>query len=412
MSKEDTGVYHVKSSDGFTLDSYFNYYSKMSNQMVMLQDRVRTSLYRRALMANPPEFSGKTIMDVGAGSGVLSFFSAMAGAEKVIAVEASDIVHTLKLLLHGNPQLQPEKFRVVHKFLEDLTLDDLDSSELKCADTLVSEPIGTFLFNERMIETYLHARDLFLKDGGSMFPSRGRLVMQPFSDCSLYQDMISRAQFWSQRDYYGVDLSAALPRAVGEQFQQPVVDHLDPNVLMSKPNHSDFDFRTLQVADLKRMVIPLEYEFSQPGIMHGLAGWFDLAFDGSTDPIAFSTAPWCASTHWFQIMFLLLTPLAVNCGQRVTGNLTMTANNQQSYHIEIYLQVEGTSPLITSKSAMIDLKDPDFRYYSNPAASFVNSEAVPKEPQPVHVDEWEILLDQHKMSGNQHTSNCLGAEFK
>ena len=33
-------------------------------------------------------------------------------------------------------------------------------------DVLVSEPIGTFLFNERMIETYLEARDRFLKPGG------------------------------------------------------------------------------------------------------------------------------------------------------------------------------------------------------------------------------------------------------
>lgn len=37
-------------------------------------------------------------------------------------------------------------------------------------DLLVSEPMGTFLVNERMLETYLYARDHFLKPGGRMFP--------------------------------------------------------------------------------------------------------------------------------------------------------------------------------------------------------------------------------------------------
>lgn len=38
-------------------------------------------------------------------------------------------------------------------------------------DVLVSEPMGTLLVNERMLETYLFARDRFLvKPGGKMFP--------------------------------------------------------------------------------------------------------------------------------------------------------------------------------------------------------------------------------------------------
>ena len=35
-------------------------------------------------------------------------------------------------------------------------------------DTIISEPIGYMLFNERMIETYLHAKK-FLKPGGRLF---------------------------------------------------------------------------------------------------------------------------------------------------------------------------------------------------------------------------------------------------
>jgi hypothetical protein len=39
-------------------------------------------------------------------------------------------------------------------------------------DVLVSEPMGTLLVNERMLETYIIARDRFLKPGGKMFPVR------------------------------------------------------------------------------------------------------------------------------------------------------------------------------------------------------------------------------------------------
>lgn len=42
-------------------------------------------------------------------------------------------------------------------------------------DVLVSEPMGTLLVNERMIESYIYARDAFLKPGGKMFPQLGRI---------------------------------------------------------------------------------------------------------------------------------------------------------------------------------------------------------------------------------------------
>ena len=44
--------------------------------------------------------------------------------------------------------------------------------DIEKADVLVSEPMGTLLVNERMLETYLYARDHFLKPGGLMFPVR------------------------------------------------------------------------------------------------------------------------------------------------------------------------------------------------------------------------------------------------
>ena len=48
----------------------------LQHQQNMLQDYVRTGSYYAAITENRADFEGKTVMDVGAGSGILSLFAA------------------------------------------------------------------------------------------------------------------------------------------------------------------------------------------------------------------------------------------------------------------------------------------------------------------------------------------------
>jgi histone-arginine methyltransferase CARM1 len=57
----------------------------------MMQDYIRTATYQEAILVNTKDFQDKVILDVGAGSGILSFFAIQAGAKKVYAVEASSM---------------------------------------------------------------------------------------------------------------------------------------------------------------------------------------------------------------------------------------------------------------------------------------------------------------------------------
>lgn len=54
----------------------------------MLNDKVRMKAYEDAIKT---AVDGKTVIDVGAGTGALSIMAAKAGAVKVYAIEASEI---------------------------------------------------------------------------------------------------------------------------------------------------------------------------------------------------------------------------------------------------------------------------------------------------------------------------------
>jgi predicted RNA methylase len=58
---------------------------------LMLKDSARNRAYRQAIFDNADQIRGRTVLDVGAGTGILSVLCAQAGAAKVYAVEASSV---------------------------------------------------------------------------------------------------------------------------------------------------------------------------------------------------------------------------------------------------------------------------------------------------------------------------------
>ncbi len=92
----------------------------LSHQAQMLQDTVRTAAYQRAILNNAQsDFVDKVVMDVGAGNGILSFFAAQAGAKKVYAIEASNMVECLQKVVDASkPTREAEVTKAEKEALE------------------------------------------------------------------------------------------------------------------------------------------------------------------------------------------------------------------------------------------------------------------------------------------------------
>jgi histone-arginine methyltransferase CARM1 len=77
-----------------------------------------------------------------------------------------------------------------------------------------------------------------------------------------------------------------------------------------------FDFEKIKCDELLDFSVNLEYSFSKPIIIHGIASWFDTNFNGTSSNVILSTSPYNNPTHWYQIRLLLPEPIAVNRGQK------------------------------------------------------------------------------------------------
>lgn len=73
------------------------------------------------------------------------------------AIEASESVRWAKKLVEFHNF--EDKIKIINKKIE-----DIKESEIEPVDVLISEPLGVLLVNERMIETFLIARDKYYEN--------------------------------------------------------------------------------------------------------------------------------------------------------------------------------------------------------------------------------------------------------
>ena len=169
--------------------------------MPMLNDTGRNIFYKAAIEAAVP---GKTVCDIGTGTGFLSVLAVHAGAKHVIAVErdlqryqyAKSIIEKLQMT---------DRIELIH--------GDFLNLDIK-ANVYVSETINTQIFGEDMIKLSNHAQ----RHGGEFIPGQFKIHAEVYQWHPIFiVDQSESEAFEYQPD---IDVDPAFANIINTDFQQ------------------------------------------------------------------------------------------------------------------------------------------------------------------------------------------------
>jgi len=321
-AKEDAGNY------------YWNSYAHFGIHEEMLKDEVRTKSYRNAILNNKHLFKGKTVLDVGCGTGILSLFAAKAGAAKVIGIDASDIIDHAKQIVKDNKM--DDVVELIKGKVEEVTLP------VDKVDIIISEWMGYCLLYESMLNTVIYARDKWLVPDGIIMPDKSSIYIEGIEDADYKEDKIN---FWD--NVYGFDMSCIKHLAIKE----PLVDVVEANQVMTNSfKLITLDMNTVTVADLNWKA-PFKLAAQRNDFCHALVVYFDIEFSRCLKNVYFSTAPHAAYTHWKQTVFYLEDVLSMKKGEEIRGEFTCkpSAKNFRELDLSIAYQFKGEYDTIQAK---------------------------------------------------------------
>jgi protein arginine N-methyltransferase 1 len=132
------------------------FFSGLYQHERMLADKIRIESYFNAINKYVKE--GDVVVDLGTGSGILSFFAHFKNPRKIYAIDHSNIIEKAKLVAERNGI---SGIQFIRSNSQNLTLPEK-------ADVIVQEQMGSWLFDENMIENVLDLRDRVLKKGGCL----------------------------------------------------------------------------------------------------------------------------------------------------------------------------------------------------------------------------------------------------
>ena len=349
---------------------YFDSYAGHDIHQTMIADSVRTLSYAKFILspANAHLIRGKTVMDVGCGSGILSLFCARAGAKHVLAIDASDVAERAKANVEENGFTHV--VRVFRGKMEEL--DDVLAPWVGQVDLIVSEWMGYFLLYESMLPSVLYARDRYLKPDGILAPSHSRMVLAAATDKGV---LCERLRFWDQ--VYGF----RMPSMTQGLADEAATEDVEAASIVSAPaTLCDLPLESLP-ARQPEFATPFRLTIHEPCTVHGLVSWFDTWFaprahvpfdelppvrtppvqpdevrgldlqrnevvpESEATPgevVSFTTSPFGKPTHWKQTIFLLKTPVEAQAGTTIDGEMRVYASktNERELDVELHYGVD------------------------------------------------------------------------
>jgi type I protein arginine methyltransferase len=279
-------------------------YAEIEVHRTMICDRVRTEAFRRAIDSTVRP--GDVVLDVGAGSGILSMFAARAGAARVYAVERTTIAVLAQELAAANGVA--DIVQLIHGDVMDVELPER-------VDVIVSEWLGGFGIDEGMLPPVITARDRWLKPGGVMVPRSvvawTALVHDPY---------LGETVDFLRDKPYGLSLDPLVEMTVNEISYSGSFRHLTASDRRSEPGRlwtTDANGISLEQAQAPHEAETV-LQVHKHGTANALALWFsaDLAPD-----IQLSIGPGDPPTHWGMTTAPLRSPVELAPGMAVRARV-------------------------------------------------------------------------------------------
>ncbi|XP_057811054.1 probable protein arginine N-methyltransferase 1 isoform X1 [Salvia miltiorrhiza] len=311
----------VTGDDKTSADYYFDSYSHFGIHEEMLKDVIRTKTYQNVIYKNSFLFKDKIVLDVGAGTGILSLFCAKVGAKHVYAVECSSMANTAEEIVKLNGY--SNVVTVLKGKIEEIELP------VAQVDVIISEWMGYFLVYENMLDTVLYARDKWLAKDGIVLPDKASLHLTAIEDADYKEDKI---EFWN--NVYGFNMSCIRKQAIAE----PLVDTVEQNQIVT-------NCQMLKTMDISKMdsvdasfTAPFKLVAERDDYIHALVAYFDVSFTKCHKLMGFSTGPKSRATHWKQTVLYLEDVLSICKGETLTGTMTVAPNKKNPRDVDITIK--------------------------------------------------------------------------
>jgi hypothetical protein len=269
----------------------------------LLLDEVRTNAYREAIRRVVTADS--VVLDIGTGSGILSFFAIEAGARRVFAIEDQ---HSADLAMFLTKHLgYTDRMTVFHDRSTNIELPEP-------AGVLVTETLGAFGFEERILSSVIDARKRLLRPGATIIPQRVELFVVPVELPVIFERHIS---CW-QRSSYGFDFS---PLAMFASNAIYVANIESKTFLASPARIISCEMATVESADVSGQA---KFETVRSGVLHGFAGWFRATL--AEDVVLSNELP---MTSWSHAFLPLEQPQSIDAGTAI--DLTLETSDGKAW---------------------------------------------------------------------------------
>lgn len=263
----------------------------------MIADEVRTGAYEAAIRATVRP--GAVVLDIGAGTGILSFLACRAGARKVYAVEGGDAIAVAAEIAQANGL--SDRIEFIQAKSTEITLPER-------ADVVVSDLRGVLPLFEEHIPSIVDARLRHLAPGGVLIPLRDQIRIGMIEAPAEYERLVAP---WSTARF-GFEMGAAL-RIVTNSWDRAF---FQSGQLLSEPaDWATLDYQTIESADVHGT---MTLTALRDGTAHGIAAWFDTVL---CEGIGYSNAPGQPETVYGTGFFPFSEPIAVNAGDSLTVTL-------------------------------------------------------------------------------------------